>query len=328
MKAGSILNADMATIGRWLREAVDWWLDELRELIPARGRGRQVRDKADAIYDGHAGFRTKGALPAGRALTIELPAGMCLVREIALPSLRKTDLRRLVMLDLDRLFPLPSDSIHADVALLEREGDGGRMRTGVAALPKESALQVAAAAEEAGFGIGALRFGAFDFLPALQADGVVPHAAPAGRFWWAVVAVLFLANVGLLIGRDMQNVASLEALVDTQGRAASAARSIAQRVAAEDRARALWARRHEARDPIVLLAGVTRAAPEGAWVQRFAWSGNMLRLAGYKQGTVDMVGSLRRAPVFVNVRASSSDAPAEVASGQPFDVSAELRGAR
>ena len=36
--SGSILEADMTTVGRWLRDGWRWWIDELTSMVPPRIR--------------------------------------------------------------------------------------------------------------------------------------------------------------------------------------------------------------------------------------------------------------------------------------------------
>lgn len=83
----------------------------------------------------------------------------------------------------------------------------------------------------------------------------------------------------------------------------------------------------DANDPLGPLALTTIALPEGAWVQRYVWTGESLRITGYKAPGSDIQTALRRTGRFASLQTSVSDPTAEGGGGQPFDVSATLAGA-
>ena len=74
-----------------------------------------------------------------------------------------------------------------------------------------------------------------------------------------------------------------------------------------------------------MLAQVSEAVPDGAWVQRYAFEGNALRLTGYRQPDADVAGALRKLPLFASVKSAQSDEAAAISTGQPFDLVAQLR---
>jgi hypothetical protein len=62
-------------------------------------------------------------------------------------------------------------------------------------------------------------------------------------------------------------------------------------------------------------------------VQRYVWTGESLRITGYKAPGSDIQTALRRTGRFASLQTSVSDPTAEGGGGQPFDVSATLAGA-
>ena len=143
-------------------------------------------------------------------------------------------------------------------------------------------------------------------------------------FWWGLVAALFLANCGLMIWRD---VAATNAFADevAAGQATStAARALAGRIARKSTLRKALVTQRDTHDPLSILALTTEALPEGAWVQRYAWTPETLRLTGYKAPGSDIQSALRRTGRFASLQASVSDPTAEGGGGQPFDVTATL----
>ena len=340
MKTGTLLDTDMTTLGRQLSGAIRWWLDELSAMLPdwARPTGKAISGLV-VTYGVDGELRLEGEpSPMGadhsggtpRGATILIPETLCLVRNVALPAMQQADLRRLVTLDLDRLMPFAEDTAYADAAVTGMHAADGKAEVAIAALAKTKISAIHAHALEAGLspraiGIadetgGALRF---DFLPALAADGVAIRAASGARFWWGLVAAVFALNIAVLVFRDVERVSQLGALVELQQPSAIAARRLAKHIADDNATRAELVARREQDNALAALAYVTRTIPNGVWIQRYSWTGETLRLAGYKQGNVDVVAALRKSGAFASVRASTSDTASESATGQPFDVSAE-----
>jgi hypothetical protein len=343
MKTGTLLDADMTTLVRMTKDGARWWVDELNAMLPAWAqRERRAISGLVAHYGADGNLRIEGdSMPldgadqgkAPRPATILIPETLCLIRQVALPAMRRSDMRKLVMLDLDRLMPFAIDSAYADVAPTAAVSADGKADVAIAALPKTQIKAVYAAAIEAGLAPRAIGIASagdarlrFDFLPGLAEDGLAAQPGSGAHFWWWLLAALFALNVGALIFRDMQSVSQLATLVESQQPSANAARRLAQRIAGEEGLRSELRARREKDNALVALAFVTRVVPSGVWIQRYSWNGETLRLSGYKQGNVDVVAALRKSGGFASVRASTSDVAAESATGQPFDVTAEWRG--
>lgn len=323
-----ILDTDMTALARATRAGFDWWTAELRAMVPEQLQARQRTPAAVATWcDGMLTLNRSGVvatLPVDGAplpVTIALPAEMVLVRILDLPALPRRDLERLVLLDLDRLMPFPPGT--AVVAIEVAAGLPGRADVAVAALPRDRALAILDAANAANLApqqviVAGSRL---DFLPALGGGGA---AARAVRFWWSVVAGLTALLILVVVGRDIQQTRALEELVVSQGDGATAARLLRSRVLIEDARRRSWLVRRERRDLLGVLGETTRVVPVRAWVQRFDWTPERLRIAGFKAGDVDLVTSLRTSPLFAGVRPSNAESSAPQPLGEPFDVTAEF----
>jgi Tfp pilus assembly protein PilN len=328
MSSASILDADMTTVLGWARGGLDWWLQELRGLLPARLEGFGSRPLDVAHYaDGRFSFSRRGA-PLARdpgPVALALPAEAALQRAIALPALGSADLQRLVDIEAERLLPFaPGTAVIAFEADAVR--DGGQ-KVALAGLPLAIAQTTLDAATDAGLDVR--RFGLadgdrvrFDFLPALNAAGLAARRR-ARLVWWGIAALALAAVVAVFIVRDVQNLAETRTLVESHGQTAATARLLRTRVVAEDsRRRDLLARR-EQREPLAVLAAVTRALPDSVWIQRFSFDGRDLRLGGFKPPSVDVVALLRKVPLFTGVRNTAVEAPPTGTALQPFEVTAE-----
>lgn len=328
----SVLDADMTTLARWGRSSFDWWIEELAGLVPA-GTARWLipRPPVTARFDGQdfaLSRRGSSIASADGAVAVVLPASAALVRDVRLPPLGRADLKRLVALDAERLLPFAPGA-----AIIDFEAgpasDGG-LPVAIAGLPIESARAALAAAEARGFDVRQLGIEAagggvrFDFLPGLGGGGAA-HGSASRRLWWGLVGLAFVANLGVLIGRDVFNLRETEALVEAHGQAATSARQLRSRVLEEDARRRALLDRRRLGNPLPLLAATSRALPDSAWVQRLSWDTKQLRLSGFKGPGFDAVAALRRDPRFAAVRSAAVDVPSEASTSQPFDITADRR---
>lgn len=323
---------------RAVAAAVDWWLAELAALLPAEARRALTRGPALTAEVRPGGFRlarrgTEVAVaPRGQKVTLLLPRDRLLIREVPAAALPEADLRRMLALDIDRLTPFRAGEVLVAVAFPPPAASGKRLAY-VAAVPRPVAALALGEATAAGLrplaiGVEGAAAAAmeFDFMPAARAAGLAPPRR--GSAWlWAVAGVLALVNLGVAIERDVAATDRLAGQVEAQRVLLAPVIAARARVQVEDKARRVQVERARA-EPLQILDAVTRALPDGAWVERFAWDGRGLRLSGARQDGVDVVADLRRVPGFAHVRDLATDAPLSSAAGQRFDVAVDLGAAR
>ena len=341
MSVNAILNADMATVRSWALGGLRWWISQLSELVPARWRIGGGAQGTLALFDGAGDLSyLRGGRPVPKPaqgdarVVLAIPEPMGLTRSLTVPRLGAADMRRLVELEIERLMPLPSDETLVAIQPLAQGGVSAASSAAVAILPRELAARAISAAISAQLvptrvmllpaSEGGIRY---DFTPVLREHGLLPTRSSPALFWWGLVGVAFLLNLVLLIVRDQQSVDRLAALVDAQAPAVTAARTIATRARQFELNADLLAAERGSHDVLGALGSVSAALPSGAWVQRYAWSGRSVRLTGYKRQGVDVLAALRHDPRFANVRSANSDVIAEIPAGQPFDITATLKGA-
>lgn len=328
----SILQADMATLGRWGREGWRWWLGELAGMVPARLR---LAPRALLVAPGENGGwvrlgREGAALSArerGQA-TIALPPTDVQLLTIDAPPLGPAETRQMIAFDLDRLTPFPPGTAIFDYEKLPR-GDADRDRVLIGVMPEERARARLDQAERDGVRpvrmamIAADGTPHFDFLPMLREA----KASGSATRWWVAVAALFLANVAMLVWRDMAAVEALRAAVEEQAPAANTAKMLERRIVQEDRRRARIAVQRVRQDPLRLLDMLGAALPAGVYVQRLTWEGDALRLAGYAPEGVDVQDLLLGGPLVRDIQANDMEAVAQASgTGQPvpFDINVVL----
>ena len=339
MSAKGILDADMATIGRSLARGLGWWVAELEQLLPARLRPAQSDGLARlAFADGALAPAVRGEgrngkrVPRpGERVAILVPRDLCLARIIERPVLRERDLQRMAAFESDSIFPFPSGTA---IVAARRIGPGSKpskARVEVAGMPVDVARAIARAALEAKVvparilledGTASAR--RLDFAPAMREAGLLPAARSATPLVWAVVGCFAIANIAILIWRDVAAVERLERMVQDQQPAVTVAQTITRRI---ERDRALVSgslARRGGHDALAGLAAVSNALPEGAWVQRYVSDGPSVKLTGYKAPRTDVAGALRRSGAFAEVRSMNDDIQAEVPAGEPFDIGAKV----
>jgi hypothetical protein len=328
--ASDILNADMTTIGRWLRGGLRWWLTELAALVPPALRRSATAQRPQLRLD-PAG-RLAGTAPGPRSRpAVLLPASAALTRRVILPDLPTEALWRTLDAETSRLLPLAPDAVLVARRAVARDRAAGTAEVEIAGLPLS--LGSAVAAEIARLGVVPARVGllgadgeewpGLDFLPAMRARGLVAPGSRQPLLFWAVAAFLFLLNIAVLVWRDEARVEAIQALVDGQRPAVAATQRLQRRIARFD-ALAAAASARRSREPLALMGRVAAALPEGAYLLRFDVEGDTLRLSGYKPAGANIVAALRADPGLGEVRALRSDSQAERPGAQAFDISARV----
>lgn len=341
MKLNELLNSDMTTIAGAVREGFDWWRAELAGLLPRRsalGAARPAtlavlatRGELSLIRNGQFG-ETVGAIGRLHGSPALFPADECLVRKLSLPAMSQRDLSAMLALDGDRYFPMAAGTSLFAASPPHPAADG-TIAVDVAAWPVDRARLAADALFAAGITPSEVRpadpdlvpDARFDFLPAMRDREIMPGSGESARTWWIVVACLIALNLGMIVWRDSARLERMQELVDAQRPAAAVAQRIVQQMRSSQALAVRSVDERRDRDATGILGEVTRAVPNGAWVQRYAVEGNTLRLTGYRLPDVDVAAALRRSPRFASVKSAQSDQTAVGADGQPFDLVAELR---
>lgn len=333
MKVKSVLDADMATVTAWLRDGFVWWTDELLALVPTRLRSRSAKGNREMKWDGADGLVESGGRGSEGLLNpvITLPHRLCLARTVPLPAVNARDIGALLAIEAERIMPMSGGALFVAAAPAGPRGENGLMPMRVAGIERVQAKRLCNAVSMAGVKPAAIilpdAVADVDFLSVLRENGLIAARGNAASIWWAMVAFMFAINIALLVWRDVASLEQLRTLVDLQKPAAMAAQRSAARMQSTTRVMTLAASRREQHNAIVALASISEVLPDGAWVQRYVWDGDAVRLSGYKSRSTDPIKALRQSGLFADVRSANSDVLAEIPAGQPFDITARI-GAR
>ena len=329
MTLQQLLNSDLSTIMALLRQLFDWWIGQLRDLIPARLREDRISLDVlvHATLDGHVGRPSDGV----RNPIVVIPHAAALVRDIAAPAMSRSDAKKMVSLDIDRYFPVPTSELLVAIASPVTTPTGTDVS--IAAINRTYGRALATSIAEAGLKPARIMIGEngrspdprFDLLPPMRDAQLIDQMRSPAPMLWAVVGFLAAFNIGLAIWRDAAVTGSMRDLVEAQAPAARIVTEISQRLRRGERVVALAQDRRSRGGVLAVLDVTTRTLPMEAWVQRLTWQDDSLRLAGYRGASVNVVTSLKRNAFFAGVRNASGERLAATTNGQPFDVVVERR---
>jgi general secretion pathway protein L len=347
MNIKDILNSDMTTTGRWIRQGFDWWLDEILALVPPHWRTRFAKHPQLVVYWDERGFSSRegnaakpfdaSAYTSGELdnAAIVMPMRKVLTRELDLPLLPPNDLRRLVSLDIDRLAPFPADAIYFDTEILQRDAEHARQRVLLGVLPRATVADTLADADAKG--IRATSLGAkddvgsnthFDFLGQVAGAGARRGARARLPYWWIAVAVFMAANIGFLVYRDSVDLDSLRDDVDSQAATVEVATHLRDKVEVEAARRADLLARLKHNAPLRVLDAVTKALPANAWAERVEWNGKTVQVTGYHEGPANLLQRFEASPILHNARIlSANNKPQASGTSERFEIVADVRPA-
>ena len=338
MNAKDLLNMDMETAIQWLLHFWRWWTNELTSMLPPEWRERLTRRnqivaemKGDAlVYRNTETGQIIAGKPRGRVTFLMAP-GQVLVREVELPLLPMSDVKRMIALDLDRLTPFQADQIYFDADIIARDAENGRQQVAVGVLRRDAAAAVLMDVQSRDLTPAALgvkpRDGAwtpkFDFLAAMREAEGSGAAQRRSVYWWGGVAALLILNFSILTWRDSASLDQLRQAVESQGAPVAVAMRTRDRVDREADRRAQLLDAKEKLSPLPVLDAVTAVMPQDAWVRRFEWNGRSVHVIGARKTSQDILARLEASPVLRNARSLSSDSHVDAAGYQPFEMSAE-----
>ncbi|MBV9990746.1 MAG: PilN domain-containing protein [Alphaproteobacteria bacterium] len=337
MNAKDLLNMDMETATQWLLHFWRWWTGELMGMLPHEWRERLTRrlsvtaelKGSQVVYrneDTGAQLMTKPRGP----IKLLMPPESVLVREIELPLLPMSDVKRMVALDIDRLSPFQADQVYFDADIVSRDQENGRQQVAVGILPRaaaELAVADAAAHDLSPAAIGVKPRGAetpnFDFLAAMREAQGGDAAQRRSLYWWGAAAALFAVNLFVLTWRDSSDLDQLRQTVETQQSSANIAMRTRARVDKEtaQRTALLDAKRRNA--PLPVLDAVTAAMPMDAWVRRFEWNGRTVHITGQRKTSQDILARLEASPALRNAKSLAGDGQPDTAGNIRFEFTAD-----
>ncbi len=338
MNAKALLNMDMETAIQWLLHFWRWWTGELTSMLPPEWRerlSRRIRTtaemKGDAlVYRNAETGQILGVKPRGRIEFLMSP-NQVLTREVDLPLLPISDVKRMIALDIDRLTPFQPEQVYFDADIVSRDQENGRQQVAVGIVPRDTAVAILTAVQAKELSPAALGVKAqegalapsFDFLAAMRDAEGGNAAQRRSVYWWVGVAALLVMNFALLTWRDSSSLDQLRQAVESQGAPVAVAMRTRDRVDHEAARRAQLLDAKEKLSPMPVLDAVTAAMPQDAWVRRFEWNGKTVHVIGARKTSQDILARLEASPYLRNAKSLASDNRVDAQGYQAFDMTAE-----
>jgi general secretion pathway protein L len=332
-----LLSTDHKAIAQWLMHAFRWWMDELMTMVPPRWRDRLMRRASVAAEVTESGViyrdeETGEALPEKPRGSVKLlmPASHVLMREVDLPVLPASDLKRIIALDIDRLTPFRAEQVLFDTEVISRDDEKGRQKLLMGVVPRTAAQAILERARSfalhpAAMGVAQAggRTARLNFLPGLRESHGGSGARRRATYFWIAAAVLLAFNLFMLNYRDISATNQLRESAESQQGPVTVAMRLRDKVQKEAARRADLLKQQKQNAPLPILEAVTQAVPDGAWVERFEWNGRTVHIRGFRKDSSNMLAKLEGSPLLHNARSQSSDPRAEMAGGGSFDLAAD-----
>ncbi|HEY4115333.1 MAG TPA: PilN domain-containing protein [Rhizomicrobium sp.] len=338
MNLKDLLNADHEALLQWVVNGWRWWIGELMDLVPQKWRERFLQRKVTVaeLTDQHILYRddkTSAVLaekPRG-AIKVLLPPDQVLTREMDLPVLPVSDMKRMLALDLDRLTPFRADQVLFDAEIVSRDADAGRQHVVLGVITRDGAVAAMERARAFGLepaGLGVVGNGIrsnLDFLPALRDITGGNAARKRAVYWWAAAGVLLAFNLFFFSWRDSNEVEQLRSAVEAQQTAVNVAMHLRDKVEKEAAHRVELMRQKEQASPLKVLDAVTMALPQGTWAEHFEWNGKSVQIRGFEKNTPDLLARLEASPLLHNARSLTPNPGAVNQASASFDLAADRR---
>jgi general secretion pathway protein L len=332
-----LLSTDHEAIVQWLLHAFRWWVDELTEMVPPQWRDRFFnRASVSAEFgDQEIVYRKDdtGEVLAERprkSVKVLLPATTVLTRQIELPVLPMSDLKRMVALDLDRLTPFRAEQVLFDTEVIARDEENGRQTLLLGVLPRNFAHDILERArandiEPAAISVASSEWHGprLDFMPAIREAAGGTAARRRSVYWWAAAGILLLFNLFMLSYRDASATDQMREAVESQQAPVVVAMRLRDKVQKEAARRNALLKQKKQNSPLPVLDAVSQALPNGAWVERFEWNGRTVHLRGFQKDTPDLLAKLEASPLLHNARALTSDPHAAQGGAGGFDLAVD-----
>jgi general secretion pathway protein L len=322
-----------------LARAVDWWLAELRSLLPAKIRrlmvsqnrlvflaeetGLRLLLEADGTTHDLDGVRTRsdlsaalsrakpGAHRAPSEIVLRLPAGQALTGSVKLPAAAGENLREVVGFEMDRFTPFAAGEVYYDCRSLDRSDQGQSLLVALTALPRTVVDPLLERLAEIG-----VRPDTVDVAESPEAGAPPLNLLPPERrsqpprlhrcavgALSCLLLTLLVVLVALPLHEKTEIAEALTAKVATARQEAQKAKAIEADLNALLRERALLIDPKITRPSMTeMLDEAARLLPDDSWLFRFRWNGEEIELSGYSADATQLIDLFESAPAFDRVR--------------------------
>jgi general secretion pathway protein L len=308
-------------------------------VVPAtvdvtRLRGGRTLPRRHTVALTDAGLdELRGALGSGGKpeVTLRLPPGTLLQRDVALPIAAERAPRHVLQFELDRLTPFRPEDVLWDFAITARDRSRGRLHVALTFIPLAPLRPLLEALGRAGAVPVLLEAEPPTGAPSRERRRIDPRvgASPSRRrrrqLAWAFCAALAAAVVVTPFVRQSVQLHTVEARIDALHPAVAEANTLRHRAAAaaagDD---VIEAERLRVGDPLRALAAATDALPDDTWLTDLTLHQRKVTMAGQSQDAVRLISRLSAETSLRDPSFTSPVTRSQSGHGDLFSIGVEL----
>jgi general secretion pathway protein L len=342
-----------------LREAYEWWADQMLAFVPERLRLAMV-ESADGLLvepeshggDGlavrlsrlhHREIQEIGRFPidapalgdaAARsragAVRLRVPADLLLEKRLTLPAAAARDLERVLAYEMDRETPFTADEAWWSFALEQRDRQHGRIEVRLSLVPKAATEGLLAALRRAGLRTTLLevpvdgrdlRLIPVD-APERRAGGIRARRVPVAA---AVCAALLVVAIGLPFARQSWQMAAIHTRMDALKKTVDEAEGLRRQMTASAGADVLASERNRLGDPMAVLAAATQILPDDTRLTDFTMAQRKVTMNGQSAAAAKLIGAIAADPMFKDPAFAAPSTHMQGARTETFSIATEAR---
>ncbi len=347
-------------IGPAGREFWDWWLSQLRELVPgtrgdatkrkgavlvvapnrsseggltsvtARIERRAHTERLGKIALDRDGLRAlkRTATSLGRTFQtlLEVPSSQVLEKKLVLPLAAERELDQVLTLAMDRETPFAADEVYWEGRVEERDRARRLITVRLAVVAKAQLTDLVSSLSQATLAPTALISGRNRRIMIALEHGSASRRNTATIALSMLCVTLAMAAITVPFVRQSIAIGRVDDQIDSLRPAVEAVERVRQRVANDrQQVEALAAQRAAFGDPLAMLAAVTAAIPDDTWLNSLEYSQGRLRISGQSKAASHLIGDMSKGTVFKNPEFSAPVTRAEDGRVDIFTISAEMR---
>lgn len=310
----------IATHGRSI--AVDWASEGQSRRLGDTASGRTIRQILNSAGDREARRRDAVLL---------LPAADVLRPSVRLPLAKDNILREALKYELEKLSPISPDEVYCDFEITRRDREANTADVALRIIRRDIVDEAWRACGAAELKVSAVRFEG-DARPA--DPGVFPvDRAAALKSQWRRNATAFVCGgalalfAALLLAtylRGMMILDNVDDMVSDEGVRAARVEQLQQRIEHASAQLAFLGRQKRAPLFSAILADVTRALPDGTWIDQFDMNGPRIRISGYSRSASDLIAAFDRSGRFANAQFAAPVTQGAAQGVERFDLTFEI----
>ncbi len=350
---------------RQIRSGLRWWSNELFGMVPlglrdlisssgdqlalyletghvricqsGAGSPLETSNPPTAADDAEAWRRISTLAGKGQplSLTVIVPHSACLERRMEIPRKARSNVGRILELDLERATPFKSKDVLTAYIVDAAPGQNGALCARQFILKRETVARILAEAERAGATvrrISCLASNGRETLPINFLEAGTPSAPRGNDAWVPKLAVGLVVLTGLATGLAMWR--NERALAELNRQTAEARMQLDARVgqgngtvSAVQEAAAVQARKARTVPAVVLLDEITRRLPDDTHLSELRVSGRTIEMSGLSGRASDLIGALEKSQFFGDATLTAPVTFDSNANGERFNLRLTLRQA-